>query len=72
MLELALAPVAFFLWGMVGRLRGVWQVVELELALAPVAFFFVGDVVHCPALGRGKRQVAFDGWFVEVSLLKKA
>ena len=44
----------------------------LELALAPVAFFFVGDVVHCPALGRGKRRVAFGGEFVEVSLLKKA
>ena len=28
--------------------------------------------MHCPALGRGKRRVAFDGWFVEVSLLKKS
>ena len=24
----------------------------------------MGDVVHCPALGRSKRQVAFDGKMV--------
>ena len=38
------AAVRFLGWAMVGRLWGVWRVVELELALAPVpvAFFLWG------------------------------
>ena len=38
------AAVRFLGWAMVGRLWGVWQVVELGLALAPVpvAFFLWG------------------------------